>query len=71
MYGLLALYLGYIVYLVIFFRHKNPSKLYRKITILLAIKLALLTAIYLAFFDHKMTKEQRRKNIDSIIINQT
>lgn len=70
MYGILALYLGYIIYLVIFFRCKNRSNLYRKITIFFGIKLALLTAIYLAFFNNKMTKEERQQHIQSIIINQ-
>lgn len=71
MYGIIALHIGYAIYLAIFLRHKDPSKLYRKVTILLGIKLALITAIYLAFFNHKMTREERQKNIQSVIINQS
>jgi hypothetical protein len=67
MHGLISLYLGYIIYLVIFFRVKKRDGLYRKVTILLGIKLLLLTAIYLVFFSNKMTKEQRQQNLEQII----
>ncbi len=67
MHGLISLYLGYIIYLVIFFRAKKRDGLYRKVTILLGIKLLLLTAIYLVFFSDKMTKEQRQQNLEQII----
>ena len=71
MHGLIALYFGYAIYLAIFFRCKRRDSLYRKITIVLTIKILLLTAIYLAFFKHKMTLEERQKHLQSIIINQS
>ena len=70
MHGLISLYLGYAIYLVIFFRAKRRDPLYQKVTILLAIKLLILTALYFAFFDKKMSKEQRQTNIENLIINQ-
>jgi hypothetical protein len=68
MHGLISLYLGYIIYLIIFFRVKKRDSLYKKVTILLGIKLLLLTAIYLVFFSDKMTKEQRQSHIENLII---
>lgn len=66
MYGLISLYLGYAIYLVIFFRSKRRDALAKKITIFLGIKLVLLTAIYLVFFSEKMTKEQRQQNLQNL-----
>lgn len=69
MYGLLSLYLGYLIYLIIFFRSsKNGNVLYKKITIFLGIKLIFLTILYFAFFSHKMSKEQRQDNLEKLII---
>ncbi len=70
MYGLISLYLGYLVYLIIFLRRKRHDILYRKITIILGVKLLILTFLYFAFFSHKMTKVERSKNIQNLIINQ-
>jgi hypothetical protein len=68
MYGLIALYLGYAIYLVIFFRSKEKNFLGKEITIILGIKLVLLTAIYLLFFSDKMTKKQRQESVQQVII---
>lgn len=70
MYGLISLYLAYAIYLVIFFRSKKCDLLYKKITILLATKLVILTSIYFAFFSHKMTKLERNQNIQKVILTQ-
>ncbi len=67
MYGLVALYIGYFVYLLIFFRAKKRDALGKKITIFLGLKLVLLTVIYLKFFNHKITKEQRQENLQNLI----
>jgi glucan phosphoethanolaminetransferase (alkaline phosphatase superfamily) len=67
MYSLLALYIGFTIYLIIFLRFKKTDNLARKITIFLTLKLAILTIIYFMFFSEKMTKEQRQKNIETII----
>ena len=67
MFTLLALYIGFAIYLIIFLRFKKTDSLARKITALLALKLAILTIIYFMFFSEKMTKEQRQKNIETII----
>jgi hypothetical protein len=69
MYGLIALYLGYVIYLVVFFRFHQRSALAKKITILLGIKLLLITILYFSFFSQKITKSERQKNIESIIVN--
>lgn len=69
MHGLIALYLGYAIYLVIFFRSKEKNFLGKEITIILALKLVLLTAIYLLFFSDKMTKQDRQESVQKIIIN--
>lgn len=66
MYGLISLHLAYAIYLVIFFRTKKRNALYKKITILLGIKLVILTTIYFAFFSHKMTNQ----NIQKVILTQ-
>lgn len=70
MYGLIALYLGYLIYLVIFFRSKKRDFLSKEVTIILGVKLVVLTIVYLVFFSEKMTKVEREKNIQKIIINQ-
>jgi hypothetical protein len=67
MHGLIALYLGFFIYLIFYFRFKKKNALAKKITIFLAIKLLFLTILYLIFFSDKMTKEQRQKNIETII----
>lgn len=69
MYGLITLYLGYIIYLVIFFRTKKHNFLYKEITIILGIKLIILTALYIFFFSHKMTKIEKTQKIQNIILN--
>ncbi len=68
MYGLLALYIGYIIYLIFYFRHKKPDSFAKKITIFFGIKLIILTLLYFFFFSHKMTKEERKINIETIIL---
>ena len=70
MHGLIALYLGFFLYLIIFLHFKKRDALAKKITIFFAIKLLLLTALYFGFFAKKMTKEQRQKNIENIITSQ-
>lgn len=67
MYALIALYIGFAIYLIIFFRFRKTDNLAKKITIFLAIKLVVLTIIYLLFFSEKMTQDQRQKNIKTII----
>ena len=69
MHGLIALYFGFAIYLVIFFRSKKPSALAKKTTIFLGIKLLLISLIYFLFFSQKFTKLERQENIKSIIIN--
>jgi len=69
MYGLVSLYIGYAIYLIVFFRFKKRDFLSKKIAIVLAIKLALLTLLYFTFFNNKMTKEQRIKNLHNLITN--
>lgn len=68
MHGLIALYLGYAIYLIIYFHHKKPDFLSKKVTIFLGIKLIILTVLYFCFFNHKMTKEERTENIETIIL---
>jgi len=68
MYGLLALYIGYVIYLIFYFRHKKPDSFAKKITIFFGIKLTILTLLYFFFFSDKMTKEQRKINIETIIL---
>lgn len=72
MYGLLALYLGYFVYLFLFFYFASNTKyidlLYKKITIVLGIKLAILTVLYFFFFSEKMSQEERKENIQKLIL---
>ena len=68
MYGLLALYIGYIIYLIFYFRHKKPDSFAKKFTIFFGIKLIILTLLYFFFFSHKMTKEERKINIETIIL---
>ena len=70
MHGLAALYLGYFIYLVIYLRCQKPSEMARKITIFLGVKLVILTAIYFLFFHHKISKYERHKNWEKLIINQ-
>lgn len=67
MHGLIALYLGYAIYLVVFFRYKNRDATARKITIFLAIKLVLLTIIYLLFFVDKMSPSARLQTFEQKI----
>jgi len=68
MYGLLALYIGYAIYLIFYFRHKQPDSFAKKITIFFGIKLLILTLLYFFFFNNKMTKEERKINIETIIL---
>ena len=68
MHGLIALYLGYIIYLVIFFRAKKRDRFYKEITVILGLKLLLLTSLYFFFFDHKMTKTERKENVKNVIL---
>lgn len=69
MHGLAILYLGYFIYLTIYFRYDAPTKLAKKITLFLGIKLLVLTAVYFAFFHHKMSKYERQQQLDKLIIN--
>lgn len=68
MYGLLALYIGYIIYLILYFRYKQHDSFAKKITFFFGIKLIILTLLYFFFFSHKMTKEERKINIETIIL---
>ncbi|MBU6141135.1 MAG: hypothetical protein KGP29_06250 [Proteobacteria bacterium] len=70
MHGLISLYLGYAIYLIIFFRLKKRTPLLKKITIFLGIKLLSLTLIYALFFSEKMTKSDRQEQVEKLIINQ-
>jgi hypothetical protein len=70
MHGLISLYLGFLIYLVIFFRYHRRSAIARKITIVLGVKLLILTVLYFLFFAQKMTKEQRKESLEKIIINE-
>ena len=70
MHGLIALYIGYAIYLMFFFRSKNRDFLSKKITILLGLKLVILTSIYLLFFNNKMTKLERQEKLQQLIINE-
>lgn len=66
MYTLIMLYSGYFIYLAIFFRCKSKDRIYKKVTIILAVKLVILTILYLMFFSDKMTKEERIENLGKI-----
>jgi len=68
MYALISLYIGFVIYLIIYIKHKNKNYLSRKITIFLAIKLIFLTVIYFAFFSSKMPKNDIAKNFENKII---
>jgi hypothetical protein len=68
MYGLISLYLAYIIYLVIFFRLKKHRPLYKKITLFLGIKLIFLTLLYFAFFDNRLTRQERDKTVQNLIL---
>jgi len=68
MYSLIALYIGFFIYLIFYLRFKKKDALAKKITIFLAIKLLFLTILYLIFFSDKMTKEQRQTNINTILV---
>ena len=70
MYGLIALYLGYIIYLGLFFYSKKRDFLSKEITIILGIKLIILTFLYFFFFSEKMTKTERKENIYKLILTQ-
>jgi hypothetical protein len=70
MYALIALYLGFAIYLIIFLRCKNRDFVSRKITIFLAIKLLLLTIIYLLFFSDKMSPSKRQSAFEQIIFEE-
>ncbi len=68
MYGLISLYLGYLIYLIIFFRfRKRNNSLYKKITIFLGVKLLFLTILYFVFFDNKITKEERQNDLQNLV----
>ncbi len=76
MYSLITLYLGYLIYLIIFFRKKNLLKksnkkisfLYQEITIILGIKLILITFIYYYFFNNKIPKNIIYENLHQQIL---
>ncbi len=69
MQGLIALYVGFFIYLIFFFCYKKKDKMAKKITVFLAIKLIFLSILYFAFFAQKPSKEERQKNIEKILIN--
>lgn len=69
MYGLISLYLGYAIYLVLFFRAKKRDAMSKKITIFLGIKLLILTLLYFLFFSDKMTKTERQERLQNLITN--
>lgn len=68
MYALITLYFGYLVYLTLLFFYKKKDYLSKRIAILLAFKLIVLTVLYVLFFSQKMTKEERQKNLQTIIL---
>ena len=76
MYSLITLYFGYFVYLIIFFRKKKLIKItnkknfsiYREITIILGIKLILLSIIYFYFFSNKIPKKLIYENLNQQIL---
>jgi hypothetical protein len=76
MYSLITLYFGYFVYLIIFFRKKKLIQktkeksflVYREITIILGIKLILLTVIYICFFSNKIPKKVIYENLNQQIL---
>lgn len=76
MHSLIILFLGYVIYLIIFFRkkillkknHKKISFLYQEITIILGIKLVLITIIYLYFFNNKIPKNLIYENLNQQIL---
>ncbi len=70
MYGLIALYLGYALYLIIFIRSKKRDFLSKEITFFLGLKLVALTLLYFFFFSDKMTKLEREKNIQNLIVTE-
>ena len=70
MYGLISLGLGYAIYLVLFFKFKNRDFLSKEVTIILGIKLLLLCLIYFFFFSEKMTKPERSKKIEQLILTE-
>jgi 4-amino-4-deoxy-L-arabinose transferase-like glycosyltransferase len=70
MYGLISLYLAYVIYLIIYFRSDKRDLLYKKITLILGLKLIILTSLYLAFFNQKMTKDERNNNIQNLILTE-
>lgn len=69
MYGLIALYIGFSIYLLFFFSFKKKDKIAKKITILLAIKLIFLTGLYFIFFSNKFTKIEKQNNFEEIIFS--
>lgn len=68
MYGLISLYLGYAIYLVIFFRSQKPTTFYKEVTIALGLKLIIITGLYFLFFSHNLTKIERKNNIEKLIL---
>jgi hypothetical protein len=76
MYSLITLYCGYFIYLIVFFRQKkfikkNSKKnifLYKEVTIILGIKLILLTLIYYYFFSNKIPKKVIYENLNQQIL---
>jgi len=70
MHGLIALYIGYAIYLAFFFRCKKRDFLSKKITLFLALKLVILTSLYFLFFNNKMTKLERQEKLQQLIITE-
>jgi uncharacterized membrane protein len=69
MYALISLYIGYAIYLWMFFRAKKHDFFSKKIAIALGIKLAILTLLYFVFFNQKLTTSQRIENLHHLITN--
>lgn len=76
MHSLITLYCGYFIYLIIYFRKKKLIKkhskknifLYKEVTIILGIKLVLLTLIYCYFFSNKIPKKIIYENLHQQIL---
>jgi len=70
MHGLIALYIGYAIYLALFFCCKKRDFLSKEITLFLALKLVILTSLYFLFFNNKMTKQERQESLQQLIVTE-
>jgi hypothetical protein len=68
MHALLALSLGYAIYLFLFFRAKQRNSLAREIAVILGAKLLILFSLYLLFFSTEITKEEKQERVQKLIL---